>query len=460
MKKLLLVYLMAVAAVLTGCSKTGTVVLTGEIKGECDELLVLSYPQGGMTEYMSPELEDGRFRVEKEAVKDFMDFGIALGDEVYGAHVRACDSLHVIFTAQGDGTFDVEYQGDCEEESRMFKDFYDTYCYWGQYNVRPEKDPDMTMEDSFKLIDDNDAAFRAKYGRSLGKYYRHRADMTCTFLKAVLLEENDYMAGRNVVRNPQFRDMMDKVDPDDPLTISCGLVNRWLRFKLGGLYCSEVQKPLRFIDSRDGRIKSLDVRKIIVDYFCYSALYEFERQDDAYYNDFFDRMAEYIKEDSLMIQDYRAENEKIKAALNVKNLPELTLTSPDGSSIQLSSLYGKALYIDIWASWCGPCCREIPQLAEMVGKFESEGIDARVISISVDSDADAWKDALARHKPSWPQYILSEEDHYYLSDALAMETIPRFVIVAPDGTIYDKDAPRPSDGELTVESVKSAAASL
>lgn len=125
-------------------------------------------------------------------------------------------------------------------------------------------------------------------------------------------------------------------------------------------------------------------------------------------------------------------------------MPDITLERADGSTLQLSSLFGKTLYLDFWATWCPPCCAEIPHL-ETLSKQFSDNQDVRIISISVDQDREAWVKKIAEDKPAWEQYRISSEDADVFFSAIALETIPRFIIVGSDGGIINADAPRPSD---------------
>lgn len=124
-----------------------------------------------------------------------------------------------------------------------------------------------------------------------------------------------------------------------------------------------------------------------------------------------------------------------------------TLTDADGNEVKLSSLYGKLTYIDIWATWCPPCCREIPFLEEVVEQFkDEEGI--QFISISCDQDASAWQAKLAADQPEWMQFILSPEEADAFLGGLGINAIPRFMLLAPDGRVLEFDCIRPSDAEL------------
>lgn len=125
-------------------------------------------------------------------------------------------------------------------------------------------------------------------------------------------------------------------------------------------------------------------------------------------------------------------------------MPDITLERPDGTKLELSSLFGKTLFLDFWATWCPPCCREIPFLQTMAGQF-ADNKDVRIISISVDQDRNAWVKKVAEDKPTWEQYRISADEVDDFFSAIELETIPRFIIVGPDGSIINADAPRPSD---------------
>ena len=125
-------------------------------------------------------------------------------------------------------------------------------------------------------------------------------------------------------------------------------------------------------------------------------------------------------------------------------MPDITLERPDGTKLELSSLFGKTLFLDFWATWCPPCCAEIPHLEILAQQFAGNQ-DVRIISISVDQDCEAWIKKVSEDKPAWEQYRISSEDADDFFSTIELETIPRFIIVAPDGSIIDEDAPRPSD---------------
>lgn len=125
-------------------------------------------------------------------------------------------------------------------------------------------------------------------------------------------------------------------------------------------------------------------------------------------------------------------------------MPDITIEGTDGTKLQLSSLFGTTLFLDFWATWCPPCCAEIPHLEKLAKQFAGNQ-DVRIISISVDQDRDAWVKKVAEDKPEWEQYRIAADDAEAFFSAIGLETIPRFIIVGPDGSILDADAPRPSE---------------
>lgn len=126
-----------------------------------------------------------------------------------------------------------------------------------------------------------------------------------------------------------------------------------------------------------------------------------------------------------------------------------------GGTTSLADLKGKYVYVDVWATWCGPCKREIPSLKEVEKKYHGKNIE--FVSISVDDARRSGSDEKAHE--AWKNMVTDKElggiqlfsDKAWQSDFVKnykINGIPRFILIDPDGNIVSPDAPRPSSDKL------------
>lgn len=115
----------------------------------------------------------------------------------------------------------------------------------------------------------------------------------------------------------------------------------------------------------------------------------------------------------------------------------------NGGTTSLDDLKGKFVYIDLWATWCGPCKKEIPFLKVLEKEFHDQNIN--FVSISVDrvKDRDKWKKMVADLQLTGVQLFANGDDSF--EKAYEVSGIPRFILLDPQGNIVDPNAPRPSD---------------
>jgi len=127
-----------------------------------------------------------------------------------------------------------------------------------------------------------------------------------------------------------------------------------------------------------------------------------------------------------------------------------------GGDMSLSDFKGKYVYFDIWATWCGPCIREIPSLKKVEEQFKGKNIE--FVSISVDEGRGYKGDKAAAYE-GWKKMVADKElggiqlmaDNGFNSEFVRnykINGIPRFILIDPDGNIVSADAPRPSNPAL------------
>ncbi|MCC6182284.1 MAG: TlpA family protein disulfide reductase [Bacteroidia bacterium] len=120
-----------------------------------------------------------------------------------------------------------------------------------------------------------------------------------------------------------------------------------------------------------------------------------------------------------------------------KEAPELILPMPNGKDLALSSLKGKVVLVDFWASWCAPCMKEMPNVKRAYEKFKNKGFE--ILGVSLDKDRDAWLGAISKLELKWPQV---SDLKFWESEACqvyAVQSIPFTVLLDKEGTIIAKD---------------------
>lgn len=120
-----------------------------------------------------------------------------------------------------------------------------------------------------------------------------------------------------------------------------------------------------------------------------------------------------------------------------------------GGVTSLDDLKGKYVYIDVWATWCGPCKHEIPFLKEVEQKFHDKNIEFVSISIDQKKDHQTWKEFVTEHQMVGTQLFADNDWKSQFVEDYVIEGIPRFILLDTEGNIISADAPRPSDEKLS-----------
>ncbi|MFD2726031.1 TlpA family protein disulfide reductase [Hyunsoonleella rubra] len=120
----------------------------------------------------------------------------------------------------------------------------------------------------------------------------------------------------------------------------------------------------------------------------------------------------------------------------------------DGSTTSLEDFKGKYVYIDVWATWCGPCVREIPSLKKVEKQFHDKNIEFVSISIDKEKDFEKWKTMVQDRELGGTQLFADSDWKSQFVQEYEIKGIPRFILIDPQGNILDANAPRPSDPKL------------
>jgi thiol-disulfide isomerase/thioredoxin len=112
---------------------------------------------------------------------------------------------------------------------------------------------------------------------------------------------------------------------------------------------------------------------------------------------------------------------------------DLKFTAVDGTKIDLSSMKGKVVLIDFWATWCPPCRGEVPNVVAAYKKYHDKGFE--IVGISLDSDKSALLAFTKEHDMTWPQYFDGAGWDNKISKGFGIDSIPAMWIVGKDGKV-------------------------
>jgi thiol-disulfide isomerase/thioredoxin len=113
-----------------------------------------------------------------------------------------------------------------------------------------------------------------------------------------------------------------------------------------------------------------------------------------------------------------------------KMAPPITVTALDGTKFNLDAMGGRVVLIDFWATWCGPCNRELPHMKQIAKEFAGQPLV--IISVSWDSDEAKWKEFINKNEMTWVQY--RDADHA-LSKSFGVDAIPHYFTIDSDGVL-------------------------
>lgn len=259
-----------------------------------------------------------------------------------------------------------------------------------------------------------------------------------------------YLKGIDEVELPSgFYDPAEKINLTD--TLEYRISNGYKQLVLGNFTRKSEQMPLN-----DSLNESLHFMKIVNEKYPESfakndllkEVMGYGLKPDKHLDEVYDVYMENQTDPEL-----KQQMEDVYAALNQitpgKDSPTFNYENFNGGTTSLEDLKGKYVYIDVWATWCVPCLNEIPYLKEVAKDYEGKNIEFVGISIDEDKAYDKWKNMVEEKELAGVQlYSGGDAWNAEFAKGYRVQSIPRFILIDPEGKIYDADTYRPSDKKL------------
>ena len=254
----------------------------------------------------------------------------------------------------------------------------------------------------------------------------------------------DYFAGKTKGIITQYMDSeIDKIDFKDSVLFAS---NNDYRYFLSSYFVAGLTSgDLKTLELYNEELLEMQKKSIVTTLKRGISFYNMEKLD-VYYQTYV-KLAANDKD----INRIKGKYERIKTLKKGSPSPSFNYPDSSGKNISLESLKGKLVYVDVWATWCGPCKAQIPFLKHLEEKYREE--DIAFVSLSIDQlkNISKWKDMIVDKELEGIQIIADKAWRSKFVTDYVIEGIPRFILIDKDGNLMDPMAPRPAiyvEGEM------------
>ena len=307
----------------------------------------------------------------------------------------------------------------------------------------------ITYEEAFRRLDSRHAVLTKMIGRLKDAGYRAQMEEKL-FMKdqdnrIELYSDRDNKYKRSYASDAPLQALLAQIDPSSQRFFDAGLTSKFItlnipvRINRGD---DVTDYAISYINTVARYVKNPKIKYDMEENFLSQVL----GTDAPFDVDRFWKVA-CEKCDKKLVEGYQFMVDSRKSTKQGMPCPDVTFTDAEGQQHRLSDYFGKLLFIDIWATWCGPCCMEIPYIEKHVEHYK-DNPNILFLSIGTDRTREPWLKKIEKDKPQWPQMWVNKEENEVITKQWGVLSIPRFIIINPDGTINNPDAFRPSNDDF------------
>ena len=254
----------------------------------------------------------------------------------------------------------------------------------------------------------------------------------------------DYFAGKTKGIITQYLDSeIDKIDFKDSVLFAS---NNDYRYFLSSYFVAGLTSgDLKTLELYNEELLEMQKKSIVTTLKRGISFYNMDKLD-LYYQTYVKLAA-----NDKGINRIKEKYDRIKTLKKGSPSPSFNYPDSSGKNISLESLKGKLVYVDVWATWCGPCKAQIPFLKQLEEKYREEEIAFVSLSIDQLKNISKWKDMIVDKELEGIQIIADKAWRSKFVTDYVIEGIPRFILIDKDGNLMDPMAPRPAiyvEGEM------------
>ncbi len=447
MKKILFLLLILTAF---SCKKEegpAYVVFSGKVENNIAESAMI---RGYGFEATLPIQSDGTFSDTLDIERDGF-YDLAIGRERTGLYLEKGSNLSVnVNTAEFDES--LVYTGSIAAENNFIAEKYlwnERHLNFEELYLKNENEFHQTLDENQKTLD----SLLASKSISNEKFLEliREEDRYANALKIEDYQEaHRYYSGNNEFKTtPEFYEKIKNIDYNDTLLFRNSLTYQNLlstyynRLSMQEWREDENQSfAVNYLTRIDSKLPDGYAKDKLMNDFLQFGLSPDEYLDETY--SIYKNSNPNPENLTKLTERYN----KLKTITKGNPSPVFDYENHKGGTTALADLKGKNVYVDIWATWCGPCIREIPFLKGVEEAYKDKNIEFVSISIDTEKDYEKWKTMVSEKQLGGIQLMADNNWKSKFVEDYAIMGIPRFILIDSQGNIVSADAPRPSDPKL------------